>query len=314
MPTSQLARRSMASERLGQPSASERTPPVCRPIEHHRLEAVVALDDLVGHPPDRPLRSSRSMTRVRGTKTPPYGGAMRRSRSAKPLLLSVRASQDPLHGQESRAISARRRTLDRFAGTFHTVVGGVEPAGPHEAGGARRRRSEGVWPGRMRATSLRPARASARGPRDDRTDRHGGDPPLPRCAGSTHQPSSTTSVDGAAERRRARPPPTTAPTLLDHEVERRCRPAGGPPSPRSTPRRAASPRVGRHPAPPPRCRDRPTPSTSTGASAGRHGRSPRRIRRSPSDLGPVRGRRPSPGNGRGHLGPEVGGHRPRACR
>src|SRR5437899_181300 len=47
-------------------------------------------------------RSSASMTWLRATKTPPYGGVADLSRSATLTPLSVRASRDPLHGQKTR--------------------------------------------------------------------------------------------------------------------------------------------------------------------------------------------------------------------
>src|SRR4051794_2064782 len=75
------------------------TPPVCSPMT--RTSSMPWLASMISWAMRHTARctSSRSITRVRGAKTPPYGGAWRRSRSAISALLSVRASLDPLHGQ-----------------------------------------------------------------------------------------------------------------------------------------------------------------------------------------------------------------------
>ena len=72
------------------------------PDQHHLVEPVVALEDLVRHPPHGPAHVVGVEHLGAGRKTPPYGGVLRRSRSANrgpPRVLSVRVSQDPLHGQ-----------------------------------------------------------------------------------------------------------------------------------------------------------------------------------------------------------------------
>ena len=170
--------------------------------------------------------SSASMTRVRATKTPPYGGVIRRSRSAN-WHPPVRAG---LTGPASRSGVAgyqrRRRTLDR-SGHLPEVVGGVEPAGPHRGRRRAATRSEARVAGPDAGDQPAPGQRVS-GPVDDRTDRRGGDP-APRCAGSTHQPSSHHVGHGAAGTAPARPP--RRPHRLGSASRGRapCRPAGGPP-------------------------------------------------------------------------------------
>ena len=77
-----------------------RRPPVCRPTSTTPSSAAVALDDLVGDAGDGPLDVVGRHDLALGTKNAPgRGRAPSLSFGQLVVLLSVRASQDPLHGR-----------------------------------------------------------------------------------------------------------------------------------------------------------------------------------------------------------------------
>ena len=83
-------------------------PPVCRPMS--TTFSRPWLRSMISWAMRQVARcmSSADMTRVRATKTPPYGGVRRRSRSATRMsFLSVWVSQNPLHGQEVTIAAGR---------------------------------------------------------------------------------------------------------------------------------------------------------------------------------------------------------------
>ena len=85
-------------EGLGQ-RAARPTPPVCIPMSTTPVEAVVALDDLVGHPPDGPPHVVGVHHLAPGNENAPVRGR-RASFALRPwavVLPAVRASRDPLN-------------------------------------------------------------------------------------------------------------------------------------------------------------------------------------------------------------------------
>ena len=107
------ATRPRSARALVPSSCASGTPPVCRPTRTTPLEPVVALDDLVGHPPRRPGARRRGSSPGSGQqKRPRRGASDARSRSAKPSPpvragLTGPASRSERHGSSVRSGSRR---------------------------------------------------------------------------------------------------------------------------------------------------------------------------------------------------------------
>ena len=112
------ARRGRRRRRSARWPSAERARPatrrrVCSPTSDHAVEAVVALDDLVGHPPDGPAHVVGVHDLAPGNENAPEGASCVRSRSAiSRVLPAVRASRDPLHGQGWTIARARPTVAD----------------------------------------------------------------------------------------------------------------------------------------------------------------------------------------------------------
>ena len=169
------------------------TPPVCSPISttwsgpwlRSRISCAIR------HTARR--TSSASSTWVRAWKTPPNGGVLRRSRSANrgpPRVLSVRVSQDPLHGQTG--------TLAALP-AWHAHPRAVVKAGPTRrrhrlspGGGSRPRRPPGPRPRCPGRSGPTPAAtpAAGPGPRPPPGRPRPAATPRPRASGASHHPIS----------------------------------------------------------------------------------------------------------------------------
>ena len=110
-------RRPRSRSRASASRSASGTPPVCRPTSTTLVEAVVALDDLVGDAGDGPAHVVGVHDLGPGNENAPVRG--RRScalvRPSWVAPSSVRASRDPLHGQDGLSSAPPPASLTRDA-------------------------------------------------------------------------------------------------------------------------------------------------------------------------------------------------------